>query len=197
MKELLLATIFFIIIPKQIYGIVGKNCQYGKNETVNNLCFDSDYSIWEPPNPPIIHFLFYEVEIIGIDILKQIITTNMEYRIGWVENRIEFAETFKGTTMIVSKEMDKFWIPNLRVSNLVNAVYHSYLGRGGSNEFWVGKSNQSKMFVGIFSVMKVETWCDMAFEKFPFDHQECFVKVSKTITHFLRYNLLHCILFTS
>ena len=177
MNRLDFITIISVVIYYEIKGIVGENCREGTNESLENLCFSLNYSIIEPPDPPIVSFTFFETEIIHIDILKQIITTSIGYYIVWPENRIEFSESFQGKTIIVTKEMDKFWIPNLRILNLVNTRLHSFLGRGDSNVVWVEKPNWSKMSVAYASIMKVETWCEMDFERFPFDHQECFINV--------------------
>ena len=167
LNEIIFAMMAGVLLSEGIKGIAGNNCKEGKNESVPNLCFTSDYSTSIPPKQAKITFTFQEVEIISIDLKKQTITSSLEYMISWLDDRIQFADSF---------EEDAY----------------SFLG--DINLFWVDKSYFPKTTVRYSSVVKVETKCEMNFAKFPFDHQNCSVKVCiqcKTNVLILLFSFFH------
>ena len=186
------AILAWILSSEGIRGIAANNCKKDQNETVSNLCFTYNYSTTIPPKPAEITFTFQEVEIISIDLKKQTITSSLEYMISWLDDRIQFADSFKEDATILAKEMDRFWMPRLRVLKLVDSDSYSFLG--DINLFWVDKSYFPKTTVRYSSVVKVETKCEMNFVKFPFDHQNCSVKVRiqcKTNVLILLFSFFH------
>ena len=115
------------------------------------------------------------MDIIGIELQKQGLLTSFDYTVSWFDDRIKFSENIKGKAVIATDTMKKFWIPSMKIQRVIDA--DSFPVLGDVNIFWVSQNYSPNTTINYASALKVETACEMDFEYFPFDEQNCPIMV--------------------
>ena len=182
-KEIFSILLICSFISNSLQDSNDTNCEEDMKVVADYLCFPQGYLASTPPEElpklPKLTFLFQDVDIIGIDLQKQGLITSFDYSVSWFDNRIKFPENLKGNkenAIIATDFMKKFWIPPMKIHRVIDADSFSVLG--DVNVFLVSQKYSPNTTMYYYSALKVETACEMDFEYFPFDEQNCQIMVN-------------------
>ena len=177
-KEIFIILLICFFISNSLQDGNDKNCGEDMKVVADHLCFPQDYLASTPPEGeelPELTFSFEDVDIIGIELQKQGLLASFDYHVSWFDNRIKFSKNFKGNDVIATDIMKKFWIPPIKIQRVIDV--DSFPVLGDVNIFWVSQEYSPNTTFNYKSALKVETACEMDFEYFPFDQQNCPIMV--------------------
>ena len=171
--------------PKQENDFIPQNCKDG-DIIARNICIPKSYDKVYPPDFPNLVMVganFKELDIINIDIKNQVIRLGIDYAITWWDGRIKFFgnKTAIKTKMLEKDQTAKFWMPRLQVHKLIEA--NSYGVIGTTTGLYVspgcnGEINTSPNTMMVYSSKNIISFaCTMEFQNFPYDEQNCKLKV--------------------
>ena len=134
------------------------------------LCFEEPYTVNLCTRCSGIEMTLDQVNIIDIDLKKQILTTKFKYTIAWIDDRIILHNLNRMNSVLATQKKNEFWMPKLTIHQAIDAKSHDGLG-----------PSERLMFKdGIMTYVKTsrfEIACRMNFQDFPFDNQTCPVEV--------------------
>ena len=193
-KELLILILVFTLIQvnhgskkctNQENDLIPQNCNDG-DIIARNICIPKSYDKVYPPDFPNLVMVganFKELDIINIDIKNQVLRLGIDYAITWWDGRIKFFgnKTAIKTKMLEKDQTAKFWMPRLQVHKLIQANSYGIIGvttglyvSPGCN----GQINTSPNTMMVYSSKSIISFaCTMEFKNFPYDEQNCKLKV--------------------
>ena len=113
---------------------------------------------------------FENVKLIEIDLKQQIFTSGFSFLVKWEDSRIFRSDECLGT-ILLTEDMEQFWMPKLNIDNLIDVQSKSVLGNVNDLEL-------KKHELHYRSTVKLEIACKMNFADFPFDSQACSIEVN-------------------
>ena len=161
------------------------NCKEGMKELGTYLCITSDY---QQPIPAAIDekdfegvtFHFSNIKVIDVDEKKQTIIVSFDYTAMWRDGRIEFGKNFLNQPGVHgTKELQQVWSPSMKVLDQIELKSEPFMGDSNllyflNDNFPNGNGKPASLYI---SMAKVEFACEMVFDEFPFDKQNCSMKV--------------------
>ena len=180
MKVLFYVILFLALSLETIKGEVRELKQCIEEKKKNMICIVSDEYVDNlPPGPDTtINIAINVRDIVDINESKHTLTFLIDFVVWWRDERLSTSNgteelSLNGPGLDITNYMKDVWVPEVSFTNSVKIEKSKGMKEPSLKKLWFKRFTKTNKWVQFYETFTVEFTCNMQFDLFPFDQQNC------------------------